>query len=230
MLTKEYIIFFKDLGQNNNRDWFLKQKDRYEKHAKIPFIKLIQNVLLELNKDHVRYPVEAQKTLFRINRDVRFSTDKSPYHTILKSSITQSGKKSEMPAIYIGADAHTLRIGGGLYMIPPQKSKAIRSFVASNIQELIALEEAPSFVSHYGRIKGDKYKREDSIAQTVSTKSTLLLHKQFYYMTELPLEKYLNRDLTSIIIPYIEAGKPVNQFLTDAIIQVDQNNEQYEFR
>lgn len=216
MITKEFTQFFEELAVNNNREWFLENKKKYEETVKKPFMELIQGVLEKLPAGQ-GYPVDPKETLFRINRDVRFSTDKTPYHTLIKASIVQGGKKSERPGIYLAADAETFRVGGGLAMIHPKKLKAVRQFVADHIDELIALTRAKPFSSLFPELKGEQYKKADTIAQSAGVETPLLLHKQFYYMASYPIKDYYEKDMIPVVMQHIEAAKKLNRFLTEAL-------------
>ncbi|OJJ15770.1 hypothetical protein BKI52_36215 [marine bacterium AO1-C] len=223
MITQAYIDFFEELAQNNQREWFQANKSRYEQEAKGPFLAMIQSVLDALNQEERVYPEEAKATLFRINRDVRFSKDKTPYHTILKASIVKVNdlglaKKSAKPGIYLAADAQTLRIGGGLIKIDPKQLKPFRQYVADHIEELQQVISTNTFANTYkDLLKGESYKKPDAIAKSTGQESPYLLLKQFYYMQEYPIKGYLDQDLTNVIIEHIQAAKPVHQFLTKAI-------------
>lgn len=224
MITQEYINFFEDLAVNNNREWFQQQKKRYEQKAKTPFLEMIQSVLDELNKMEMAYPEEAKQTLFRINRDVRFSADKTPYHTILKASIVKGGKKSERPGIYLAANAQTLSIGGGLIKVDPKKLKLFRQYVANHLEELHQVVADEAFVELYKDLRqGESYKKPDAIAQSAAIESPYLLLKQFYYMQEYPLVAHLDQDLTDFILTHIQATKPIHQFLTKALNYAQDN-------
>lgn len=218
MLTQEYVGFFQELEKNNAREWFQTHKKRYEKEAKSPFLATIQKVLDQLNQQAPTYPAEAKATLFRLNRDIRFSQDKTPYHTVLKASIVEGGKKSEKPGIYLAADAKELKVGGGLLMIHPKKLKAFRQYVADHIEELMAITQAPSFAKLYKEgLKGESYKKPDAIAKSAAQENPYLLQKQFYYMQTYSIDGHLEQDLTDFILKHVEAGKPLNQLLTKAL-------------
>ena len=94
MLSKDTLQFLEDLKANNNRDWFLANKKRYDAY-KANYHKLISD-LLEVMKplDASLELLEVKHCTFRINRDIRFSKDKSPYKTNFGAGFTVGGKKS----------------------------------------------------------------------------------------------------------------------------------------
>ncbi|MEO1049923.1 MAG: DUF2461 domain-containing protein [Bacteroidota bacterium] len=217
MISREFIQFFQELDRNNNKAWFHQHKSAYESFVKQPFEQIVQKVLDELNSIESGYPIQAKETLFRINRDVRFSSDKRPYHTMIKASIVRGGKKSAMPGFYLAADAQALKIGGGLRMIQPKNLKYVRQFVSKHIDELLAITEQTTFKKHYPEVLGERYKTQDLMARNSTTPSPYLLNKQFYVMKDYPINDYLDQDLTSFIMQHVEILRPFNGLLQRAI-------------
>src|SRR6478672_2017143 len=94
MLQRSTIEFLKDLKKNNNKPWFDKNRKRYEE-AKADFARFIQAVIDQHSKKDVSIKsLLAKDCMFRINRDVRFSKDKSPYKTNFGASINKGGRKA----------------------------------------------------------------------------------------------------------------------------------------
>ena len=93
--TKDFIGFFSDLENNNNRDWFHENKKRYETSVKGPFESLVSALISELSKVYPEMTITPKDAIFRINRDIRFSKDKSPYKTHMAALISPGGKKDK---------------------------------------------------------------------------------------------------------------------------------------
>jgi uncharacterized protein (TIGR02453 family) len=94
MLSVATLKFLKDLKKNNNKTWFDAHRNEYE-NAKSDFAALIDKVIARhAKKDKTITHLKARDCLFRINRDVRFSKDKSPYKTNMGAYINPGGKKS----------------------------------------------------------------------------------------------------------------------------------------
>jgi len=109
---KKTLDFLKKIKKNNNRDWFLKNKPVYEE-AKQEFEKVIADILVKsIQFDKKLAGLEAKKTLFRINRDVRFSKDKSPYKTNFGAFINSGGKNSPLPGYYLHVEPGKAFIAG----------------------------------------------------------------------------------------------------------------------
>ncbi len=221
MITKSYTAFFKELAANNHKDWFQENKKRYEEDVKKPFTALVENLLSELSKKDGRISqIKASQTLFRINRDIRFSKDKTPYNTVMKASISAGGKKSEMPGFYLGIDAESVHLGGGLYNIATPNLKKIRSFLLQHCEEFSAIAESASFKNKLGSIKGEQAKRIDKEFMATAGDCPYLFNKQFYAMANIDINDFLKLDnnaQTGIILEYFDEIEPVNQFLEKAM-------------
>src|SRR5215217_7455539 len=101
MLQTSTLRFLKELKKNNNKEWFEANRKRYEA-AKADFASLIQEVIDKFCKiDTTLSAVTAKDCLFRINRDIRFSKDKSPYKTNFGASINAGGKKRTKAGYYL---------------------------------------------------------------------------------------------------------------------------------
>ena len=77
--SSDYLEFFKELAPNNNKDWFDKNRKRYIDSVKEPFKKFVTDLIQEISKVDDEVQIEAKDAIFRINRDIRFSKDKTPY-------------------------------------------------------------------------------------------------------------------------------------------------------
>lgn len=135
MKTNEYSRFFRSLEANNNKEWFHANKKTYEA-AKRSYLELLDLLLPEMLKLDPDIAPFAKDAMFRINRDIRFSNDKTPYSTLLKSSFGPTGKKSTHPAYYLAIDANFVNIGGGLYMIKSPELKNYEHLLLKTLKNL----------------------------------------------------------------------------------------------
>lgn len=217
MITKPYTSFFKELSKNNNKEWFHANKKRYENDAKVPFLLLLDEVLEVITAWDNRILPDPKKAIFRINRDVRFSKDKTPYHTILKAGFSPNGKKSILPGYYLGIDATSIHVGGGLFMLRPPELKLVRELIAKDPDSLVKIIGASSFTQNFGNLSGEKAKRLDKSLLPTAEKTDLIYNKQFYAMAEFPLEPFYGSEkLLEEIINHFEAIKPLNTYLNQA--------------
>ncbi|WP_411029427.1 DUF2461 domain-containing protein [Spongiimicrobium sp. 3-5] len=219
MITSAYSAFFKELQHNNNKEWFHANKKRYEDDAKAPFLELLNALIPSLMDWDKRMIPEAKKAMFRINKDVRFAKDKTPYHILLKAGFSPNGKKSVLPGYYLGIDAEHVHVGGGLFMLRPPELKKVRAHIAHEPKELVKITTTPDFKQNFGIIKGEKAKRLDKEFLRVADQTDLIYNKQFYAMAEFPLLPfYGSKKLADEILSHFSAIKPLNEYLNKAFI------------
>jgi hypothetical protein len=153
---QKVLQFLKDLADNNNKPWFDEHRDKYleaKKEIENFTVKLIE----EFGKTESSISkLEAKDCLFRINRDVRFSKDKSPYKTNFGISINPGGKKSELAGYYIHIEPGKSFVGGGLWMPMPEQLGKIRQEIDYNLEQFENLIKAPSFKKQYGSLNSGK--------------------------------------------------------------------------
>lgn len=217
-ITQSYTDFFKELAANNHKEWFQANKKRYDKDVREPFIHLLEGLVAEIQKWQPDISTDVKQSLFRINRDIRFSKDKTPYNTVMKSNLSAGGRKSPLPGNYIGIDAESVHIGGGLYNLDPKQVKKVRSHISNNLGEWKKLTDSKDFKKYLGEIKGEKAKRVDSDIKDLAEENPILYYKQFYYMAERPISELLNaKDQVAYLSNFCKAAAPLNAFLTKAI-------------
>ena len=217
MITKKYTSFFKQLAQHNNKDWFHENKKTYEQDVKKPFLNLLEILIPEIELLEPEISTNPKDALFRINRDVRFSKDKTPYNTLLKAGFSAGGRKSVLPGYYLGISAEKIHVGGGLFNVKTHELKKIRKLIAKETELFNTIVNNKDFVQKFGTLKGEKAKRLDASFQSVQAKMPYIANKQFYAMQEIPLEQYYCSDeLPKMILMYFKEINPLNKFLKKA--------------
>ncbi len=218
MISPTYSSFFKELAKNNNKEWFHANKGRYENDVKQPFLNLLEELIPHLMEWNSGIQPDSKKALFRINRDIRFAKDKSPYNTIMKAGFSAGGKKSELPGYYWGIDAVHIHVGGGLFMVSTPILKKVRQHIAANTDQLLSIVEDANFLNAFGKLKGEKSKRLDKDLMSTAEKTDLIFHKQFYAMSEFPLNPFYDSEtLADEILSHFKAIRPLNSFLNEAL-------------
>lgn len=160
---REMITFFKDLRENNNNTWFQENKDVYEKFVKEPsqdFVLEMGEMLRHLSPNIIADP-KVNRSLFRLNRDTRFSKDKRPYKTNLGIWFWEGqGKRMECSGFYFHLSPPTFMLGVGLYIFPNQILKKYREAVVHpvlgrQLAEAVEEVEAKGYdigVKHYKKV------------------------------------------------------------------------------
>ena len=121
-----------ELRDNNNREWYLTHKAEIDEHCRDPFIFLLNCLTQELSDHSIRLS-GGKQTMFRLNRDVRFAKDKSPYNHHVSGTLTRSGMKNEQGGIvYLRLDPTGGRLGAGSWRLNAKRMGAIRDHMLSS--------------------------------------------------------------------------------------------------
>jgi uncharacterized protein (TIGR02453 family) len=156
MLQTSTLKFLNQLKKNNNKPWFEANRKAYES-AKQDFESFIASILSALGKtDEMIADLKAKECMFRINRDVRFSKDKSPYKTNMGASIKRGGKKSIFAGYYFHLEPGKSFAGGGMWMPDPVTTKKIRQEISYCHDEFKSIISTRKFKSVYGDLDKDK--------------------------------------------------------------------------
>jgi uncharacterized protein (TIGR02453 family) len=128
--------FLRELKRNNNREWFQRNKSRYESVAREPALAFISDIgpaLTKINPHLVADPRPVGGSLFRINRDIRFSSDKSPYKTALAMSFGYGRERhGPNPGYYVQLEPGESFAGGGIHMPDTATLTMIRDAIVAD--------------------------------------------------------------------------------------------------
>lgn len=219
-LSNNYIKFFKELAANNNSEWFNQNRKRYENDVKIPFQRLVADVLEELAKsDKNLVGTKFSDCIFRINRDIRFSKDKTPYKLHMAAAFAPGGKKNmDYPGFYFEISPVEVNIYAGVYMPSKTQLETLRKHIATNLITFEKLIKTPDFIDKfYGGILGEKQKRIEPSLKIAAEKQPLIYNKQFYVKASLAESLITNENLPLIFKEYYDCVMPLCTFLYKAI-------------
>lgn len=216
--TKEFSKFFTELADNNHKEWLDANRKRYEKEVKEPFSHFIEALIEKIAVQQPEMKVKAKDCIFRINRDIRFSKDKTPYKLNRSAFISVFGKKSgDFPGFYLDFSADKLLFGGGVYMPSKEGLFKIRQEIAYNLKAFAQLYKDSKFVEYYDQIQGDKNKilppdfKDDALVEP------LLYNKSLFFMAELSSAQLLSKELLSMTFEYYQVAQPINNFFSQAL-------------
>jgi len=216
--TEEFLKFFRGLEKHNNKKWFDENRASYESNIKKPFAKFVEEIIARIRAEDPSVAISAKDAIFRLNRDIRFSKDKSPYKTHMAANISAGGRKNlGEPGFYFQFGGKTLMIGGGAYMLETENVYKIRKAIANNLEKFEALLKEKDFKKKYGTLQGEQNKVLSPEFKELATKQPLLASKQFYYMAELDADALLKKNLPEVMMQYYLAGRQINDFLRRAM-------------
>ena len=219
MLQPSTIKFLKELKKNNNKPWFETNRKSYEA-AKEDYISLIDSVIAAISKfDEPIGNLKAKECIFRINRDVRFSKDKSPYKSNMGAFIKPGGKKVNAPGYYFHCEPGQSFAAGGLYMPEPAQLAKIRQEIDYNFDEWEEILHHKTFRKYFTKgVDGiDVLSRPPKGYAEDNPAIAYLKMKSFIVSRPLTDAELLDKNLTREIAKTFEAMKPMIDFLNHAM-------------
>lgn len=135
--SEQLFEFLRELKNNNNREWFAANKARYEQVARNPMLRFIgdlQPVLDKVAPHVIADPRPVGGSMFRINRDIRFSKDKIPYKTAVSAHFRHEGfgRDISAPGFYLHIEPGQAFMGGGLFHPDGKRLHQVRSAIAEH--------------------------------------------------------------------------------------------------
>ena len=217
--TPDFLQFFIDLAPNNHKDWFDLNRKRYEKSVKEPFKDFVEHMIKEIAKTDLNFKeVEAKDCIFRINRDIRFSKDKTPYKMNVSAVVAPEGKKSKaVNGIYFEFGPEHVRVYGGVYEIDKDDLFTVREGIANDLKGFQEAYSNPKFKKVFGTILGEKNKVIPKELKEAADKEPLIFNKQWYFYAQFDAETVLDPKLDQLLLDCFEAGKPVEQYFNKLI-------------
>ena len=150
MLSKDSLQFLDDLKANNNRDWFLENKKRYEIFKK-DYQQLVGQFLDMMKPlDPSLEMLEVKNCTFRINRDIRFSKDKTPYKSYAGVWLSSGAKGKNRSGYYVHIERDKSFIAGGFYCPEAEDLKKVRKEIAFFYDDLEAILQEKNFKKEFG--------------------------------------------------------------------------------
>jgi len=211
---KHILPFLKNLKENNSREWFDVNKPTYQK-AKEEFVLFTQQVIQECVKfDPLLIGTDAAKSIFRINRDVRFSKDKSPYKTNFGASINPGGKKSMIPGYYIHIEPGKSFLAAGCYMPEANFLSAIRQEIDYNFDEFTTIVKNKKFIAEFGKLsEEDALKKIPKGYEKENPAADFLKMKHFIALKDISDHEIVKPDFHKSIAKTFAASLDLNKFL-----------------
>ncbi len=216
--TPDFLLFFKELAANNNREWFQANKKRYETNVKKPMELFVGDLIQEVAKDDKAVSIPPAKAIFRINKDIRFAKDKSPYKLYTSAAVSRDGKKGDgAPGIYVELGPEKLGIAGGIYMPEKEMLHNIRTAIAKNPKAFLKLLADKDFKKYWKDIQGERNKILPPEFKKVAEECPYIFNKQFFHWVELDSKIITSDKLLKTVMDHYNAAKPMKAFLDKAI-------------
>ena len=220
MLEPQTLKFLSQLKKNNNKPWFDAHRAQYEA-ARIDFSNFIQLVIDDMQKwDTTLAGTSSRDCLFRINRDIRFSKDKTPYKSNFGASIKRGGRKSGFAGYYFHCEPALSFVGGGLWMPEAPALKKVRQEIDYSWEEFQDLLKEKSFKKTFS----DLYQQGDVSLTTLpkgyekdNPAATYIKLKSFIAETPIPDEELTRSTLHKKTVTAFRALQPLLRFINRSL-------------
>ena len=220
MLDPATLTFLAQLKQNNTTSWFAAHRSAYDT-ARGDFQQLVNQVLHDLataDQAIAQAALDPRKCLFRINRDVRFSADKSPYKTHFGAWFNVGGKGTPTAGYYVHVEPGGSFVAGGMYLPASDVLARIRQEIDYDLPAFEALLGEPIFVQQFGRLSQENtLQRPPKGYEATNPALRHLKLKSFIASHPLPDLDVCRPDLTKRIGAAFVALQPLVAFLNKAM-------------
>ncbi|MFY0602248.1 MAG: DUF2461 domain-containing protein [Cyclobacteriaceae bacterium] len=217
MDTSKILSFLTELEQNNSKEWMDANKSWYQ-DCRSEFIGFVESLLGGIARfDEGVEGLKANKCIFRINRDVRFSKNKDPYKTNFGAAMGEGGRHAGNPIYYFHLQAERSFLAGGLYMPEAESLKKIRQEIDYNPEELKKIVSQKEFVKNFGAIDGERLKTAPKGYPKDHPNIELLQLKSFIVVHDFKASQVESERLLDDSLKLYEMMKPFNDYLSVAI-------------
>ncbi|MEO7314255.1 MAG: DUF2461 domain-containing protein [Ginsengibacter sp.] len=217
MFKKSTLTFLENLKENNHKPWFDENRSKYLE-ARTDFEDFVGNIINEMSEiDPDLKDLTPKMCMYRINRDIRFSKNKTPYKVNIACSLTREGKKS----IYAGYYFHLQPgeksfAGGGLWMPAPPELKKVRQEIDYCFPEFKQIITDTSFKKTYKSLERDEgqvlvnipkgYEKDNPAGEFLRLKS-------FFVTKQIPDKQLTSNSLSKDIIHNFTVIMPLIKFI-----------------
>lgn len=215
-IRKSTLEFLKNLKANNNRDWFLENKPLYieARQNYEAFVKEILDSIIDF--EPIMKGLEVSSCTYRINRDIRFTNDKSPYKSHLGAFMVRGGKQNgdRYAGYYFHVEpGNNSMIAGGAYIPPAPWLAAIRERIDDEGDKLLKILNDKEFSGFLGGLDGEKLKSAPKGFAKDHPYIDLLKMKSFMVVRMLSDKEVTSEKCFNIVMKAARLMKPLNDFL-----------------
>jgi uncharacterized protein (TIGR02453 family) len=209
-LRPEGLAFLRNLARNNDRAWFTPRKAVFEAELKEPMLAIIRKVTDAMSDFAPTCMRPAEKCLFRIYRDTRFSADKRPYKTHVAAWWMPTGfKKTSGAGFYFHISAKEVVIAAGAWMPEKDQLAAIRHWLLDHHAEFRKLLNQPAVRKTFAEFEGNALTRPPKGFPCRHPALDLIQCRQWGMSTVLPATAALKPGFAAVLIRHFRLAAPV---------------------
>jgi uncharacterized protein (TIGR02453 family) len=212
MSLQTTLDFLEALSNNNNKAWFDENRKQYDL-ARTAFELLIANIVTQFHHVDDIGNLMPKDAIHRINRDIRFSKDKSPYNTSMSALIGLNGRKSMSRAYYIRvAPQNQSLVASGVIELSGAELQTIRTRIAEDSQPLRAIIESETFQRYFGTLNGERVKTAPNGFPIDHPDIDLLRYKEFLAEHTFADAEVTQDDFVERVIAVCRAARPLTLY------------------
>jgi uncharacterized protein (TIGR02453 family) len=212
------LAFLRNLARHNDRDWFTPRKPIFEAELKEPMLAIVRKVTDAMQDFAPAFVRPAEKSLFRIYRDTRFSANKLPYKTHVAAWWSHQGmQKTSGAGYYFHISAKEVIIAAGAYMPEKDQLAAIRNWLLENHQEFRKLLKKPAVRKAFAEFEGNALTRPPKGFPCDHPALDLIQCRQWGLSTTLPAPTALDPKFADVLIRHFKLAAPVVDALNTPI-------------
>jgi len=214
----EALTFLRNLARHNDREWFTPRKAIFEAELKEPMLAIVRKItdaMMDFAPNHVR---PAEKSLFRIYRDTRFSADKRPYKTHVAAWWLHNGlEKTSGAGYYFHVSAKEVIIAAGSYMPDKDQLAAIRRWLLDHHEEFRKVLKRPAVRKAFEEFEGNVLTRPPKGFPPDHPALDLIRCRQWGLSATLPASEALKPTIAATVIRHFKIAAPIVDALNTPI-------------
>lgn len=218
--TARTLSFLRALKRNNDSEWFRARKDQYEAHVRGPMIELLARLAVDFRRFAPELIAEPKVSLYRIYRDTRFGSDKTPLKTHVAARFPTRGLgRKEGAGLYVEIAPGWVWMGGGMYMPSSADLRAIRTHIATTHPRLHRIATGRTFRAAMGEMHGEQLSRVPVGYSADHPAAPYLRYKQFLAGCEYEPDFATSRSFYPELLKVFRATAPLIRFLNEPLLR-----------
>lgn len=218
------LNFLSELSVNNSKEWMDENRAWYAQE-KAEFLENVAEILSNLSAWQAGFSdLRPKDCIFRQNRDIRFSANKSPYKINMAAYFSIGGKKSEGPGYYLHIQPGASFVGGGIWMPQAPVLKKIRQEIDYSGQELDKLLSSSEVKDYFGEMQGEKLKTSPKGFEKDHPFINYLRYKSFILSHPISDEEVRSGTFVSSAMTAFSKMRPFQAFLERAVANTEEED------
>jgi len=219
VFSPKTLAFLRQLKRHNDRPWFAEHRDTYEEEVKARTVAFVERIGEDLRREAPEIAATPRTSLFRIYRDTRFASDKSPFKTQVGMVFPHRDlHRNHSASLYAEIGPDGCMVAGGIYAPEPQHLLAVRQHIADNLRRFKTIVESPGFKRAAGPLQGEALKRVPRGFPADHPGAEYLKMRQFLCWKEYPAAFAADPGFYREVLTRFKAMLPLVRFLNEPLL------------